>query len=398
MELEVAGIMALFSRKEKSLPLFLDLGSNSIKWIEAKPGREGPIIEKLGVVRTPTGSIRDGFISDNKAIAQTISKILAERKLKEKTCITALSGLQVVAKLVKLPPMEEEEVRQALQYQAENYIPYPADQVVMDIHILGEVTEGESRKVVALLAAAQKETVYSLVEVLEEAGLKVKALEMAPLVLLRSLLETKPQLNGDHVLSLHVGASSSAISVISNRRLRFCRIVPISGSHLTKALVNTLRLDFEDAERTKKKMGAAFIDAESEAQDMALIKQLRNIMMPTLGSLLNEIQRSVAYYESKYRREQIQKLLLTGASAKLKGLDRYLEEELGIPVEMPSPFSGMEVKAEVSQEYLQSVAPVFHVCAGLVLRELDEQMPKEKLSPVSIDTDFEFGSSRQAGL
>lgn len=390
--------MAIGFKREKGLPLFLDIGSNSIKWLQVKEGKELPEIAKLGVVKLPAGSLRDGFVTDNRAITQTLATLLEEHGLKEKSCVTALSGLQVVAKIAKLPPMAEEEVRQALQYQAENYIPYPADQVVMDIHMLGETSDGEARKVNALLVAAQKEAVYSTVEVVEEAGLRVQALEVGPFVSLRSIVEANPSTEEDHLLCVHIGASSSALSVVSEKTLRFCRIVPIAGNHLTKALVNTLRIEFSDAERTKKKMGAAFVNEEKEVRDLVLVKQLKNMMLQVLTGLLNEIQRSIAYYESKNRRSNIQKILLTGASVKLTGLPTFLEQELGIPVELPNPFSPFEVKADVSEAYLQSVAPLFPICTGLALRELEGKLPEGKLASIAVSDGFEFGSSRQAGI
>ena len=397
--------MALFGmlgKKKRGSTIALDLGSSSLKVVQLKEEPSGPRLVKLGIAGIPYGGIKDGQVTDIKAVANTLSRLLSVNQIKEKFCISALSGEQVIVRLVKLPPMSEQEVKQAISYQIERYIPLPPDQVNLDVQVLGEVMEGETKKVSVLLIAAQKEAINSQIKTLQEAKLTPTAIEVESFVALRSSLESAylkdAQTFGQTLLLIDIGASSSDISVVSNGVLRFTRIIPVAGINFTRAISTALNLNFEEAERLKKEQGAALVNGEGEGLDLPTAKQIVNILTPILGSLLNEIQRSLAYYESRFRRAKIDKVILSGGSSKLRNIKEYLNRELGLEVVEVNPWQNIVYDEKTfSPDYLSRVAPLLSVGCGLALRELGPESQEKFTKPVRLDDNFEFGSSRQTG-
>lgn len=392
--------MGLFGKQQSGPALGVDLGSNSIKAVKVEPASSGLQVSRAAVAVTPYGAVKDGIVNDVKSVAETLKKLLTECGIKEKTCVGALSGQQVVCRLIKLPPMAEAEVLQAVSYQAERYIPFPVDQVTLDSKILGEVMEGEAKKIAVLLVAAQKEAMNKHVETLRTAGLQCTALEVEPFASLRTTVESALAGSEENfqqtTLILEMGASSCNVSVVSGGILRFARIIPIAGLNLTRAIATTLNLGYDEAEKMKKKLGSAVVNGGLEdVEDINAARQLANIMAPVLSTLLNEIQRSLAYYESRFRRARITQGFLTGGCANLRNLNRYFSTELGIEVNVLNTFQNFQVDKNLSKEYVDGAFPVLNVAAGLSMRDIKDEVLEKFTKPVTFDSGFEFGSSRQ---
>src|SRR3990167_6179027 len=109
--------MGLFKKQQTGPALGIDIGSNSIKAVKVEPASSGLQVSRAAVAVTPYGAVKDGIVNDVKSVAETLKKLLAECGIKEKVCVSALSGQQVVCRLIKLPPMAEAEVLQAVSYQ-----------------------------------------------------------------------------------------------------------------------------------------------------------------------------------------------------------------------------------------------------------------------------------------
>lgn len=392
----------LFGRRDSNLPVAIDIGASSIKVLQLKEDENSIKLHKIGVAPTPYGAVKDGLIVDTKAVSQTIQKLLSANQIKEKNCVSSFPGQQVIARLVKLPPMAESEIKQAISYQAEKYIPFPLDTVVIDTHYLGEVVEQDAKKTAVLLVAAQKEAVNSYITTFSEAGLWLRSLDIAPFLSIRGALEggiflSDPLSYEETILYVDIGASSCDISVINKGILRFARIIPIAGTNLTKAIATTMNLNIDEAEKMKKEFAAAYIDEEDKisAVDLTTTKQLVNIITPILSSIVNEIQRSLAYYESKFRRARISKLVLCGGTSKLRNFSKYLTREIGLNVVCPHPFSNIQVdNSLISPDYISAVEGLFSVSCGLSLRDISQVKAEKFLKQVCLDNNFEFGSSR----
>jgi type IV pilus assembly protein PilM len=334
-------------------------------------------------------------------VAEILKKLLQANQVKDKLCVAALSGQQVMIRLIKLPPMGEEEAKQAVFYQSERYIPFPVEQVVMDVKLLGEVAEGDKKTLLALLVAAQKEAVNALAETLSSAGLKLYAIDVEPFVSLRASYECA--FSGDdeslqkNILFVELGASSSDISVVSQGILRFSRVIPIAGINVTRALATTMNVNFEEAEKTKKELGAAIVDDELQrTMSLTAARQVSNIMAPLLGSLMNEVQRSLAYYESRYRRARIDEVVLSGGGSKMRNIGKYFTRELGLEVKFADPLKPIQSDgAHFTREYVMETSPLCSVCAGLAMRDITYGAAGVGFDKeIVLDNSFEFGSSR----
>lgn len=395
-------MLGFLNKSKSGLPVAIDIGASTMKVLQLKEEDEGIKLNKVGIAPTPYGTIKDGVITDPKPIAQLLQKLLAANQIKERSCISSFPGQQIMVRLVKLPPMAEDEAKQAVMYQVEKYIPFPLETVILDIHSLGEVVEQEVKKVAVLLIAAQKEAINSYLSCFQLAGLRLSAIDISPFLSLRGTLEvgmflSDPVSYEETVLCVDIGASSCDISVVNKGILRFARIIPIAGLNLTKAIATTMNLNIEEAEKTKKEYASALLNDEDKlsAIDLSATKQLVNVIAPVLSSLLNEIQRSLAYYESKFRRARISKLVLSGGTSKLKNFDKYLSRETGLDVVYSHPLSNVIVDHNhFSPDYISAVEGLLPTSVGLALRDLKQTSAEKVLKQITLDNNFEFGSSR----
>lgn len=303
----------------------------------------------------------------------------AEMRTRKRYVVTAASNLAVITRTLQVPKMPLKQLEEAVRWEAERYIPFPIDEVVLDyapLDTLESIPDGEQMDVV--VGAARQETVASLVEALKAAGLEPLVIDVKPFAGLRTLASRLVATDREPIsLFLEIGAESSALVLTRGERLLLNRVINLSGKDFTAAISKAFNLDLVAAEEAKKNYGLATIptededllldfDAERERFNPA---RMYDAIRPVLVELTTELRRSLEFFRVQVGDLGVDQGFVAGGGSKLRSLVPLLSDTLGIPLEIADPWQGLQIdKSRFDLEYLRGLAPEFTVPVGLALR------------------------------
>jgi type IV pilus assembly protein PilM len=366
--------MALFGAKSF---VGLDIGSHEIKVVELGPAGGRFRVLHMGSADTPPGAVKEGAVVEPQGLGVAIRQAVGKAGIKPGRVVSAVGGQAVIVRELKLPPMPEEELKQAARFEAERYIPYGVREVNMDFDIIGETTEENQRRIVVLLVAARKEVVDKHVQALEAGGLAPFVLDVESFAVIRALdaqaqATASPQAQGTApgaaTVFVDLGAETSDIVITEGGQLRLTRNINIGGDGLTKAIATRLDMEFQSAAQVKAEKGVVVLEGEP-APDDRTVMALHEAMLPILGDLATEVRRSMDYFQTRWRESRVGRVVLSGGTARLTNLDRFLSLELGVETVIGDPF----VQCEVGERVLpaaqrKQVGPAMATAVGLALR------------------------------
>ena len=242
----------------------VDIGTNQIKVVEVKSGKDGLQVAGYGIAPTPAGSIDNEVIVDPKTLSQALRQVLSDSGISCKRCVSLISGQSsVIVRIIEVPKMTREELAETMQWEIERHVPFSKDEVVMDFApIEREESAEEEQNMEVLLAVAQQDAVNSHIETLFLAGLDPVALDIEYLSACRMLIDASPnsELKEESVALVNIGASTTQMGVFRSGLLAFPRILPIAGDTITRAISEQLGISIEDAELLKCEQGQVMID------------------------------------------------------------------------------------------------------------------------------------------
>jgi type IV pilus assembly protein PilM len=352
----------------------LDVGSHSIKAVELAGGGARHHLLHAGSGETPPGALKEGAVVEPQALGLAIRQVLSKAGIRAGRVVSAVGGQAVIVRELKLPPMSEEELKQAARFEAERYIPYGVREVNMDFDVIGETTEENQKKIVVLLVAARREIVDKHVQALEAAGVSPFVLDVESFAVIRAL-DPQARATGDGAATVFVdlGGETTDIVITEGEQLRLTRNVNIGGDSLTKAVASRLDMEFALAAQAKEEKGVVLLEGEQMPDDRTVLA-LHDAMLPILGDLATEIRRSMDYFQTRWRESRIGKVVLSGGTARLKNLDRFLSLELGVETLVGDPFATCEVADRVlSAERRKELGPAMATAVGLALRGMVER-------------------------
>jgi type IV pilus assembly protein PilM len=308
----------------------LDVGTNAVALAEVSPG-DPPTLRAFGQVALPRDAMREGEVVDEGAVAEAIARLRGEIGLKRGAVRVGIASPRLIVRQVEMPQMSEGDLRSALQFQAQDLIPIPIDEAVLDFAILGrgESDDGEPTMRV-LLAAAQEATVERLARAVEAGGLSVAAVDLIPLALVRALgrpvADNGPGAEG--IVSF--GGGVTVVVVHEMGMPAFVRVLGTGGRELTDAIAAELELPEETAESLKRQLGAPGASEDAVAQARGAIDR-------PLGVLLDEVRSSLDYYRNQPGATRLLRVVVTGGTSQLPGLADRLTTLVGVPVELARP-------------------------------------------------------------
>ncbi|MDW7709597.1 MAG: type IV pilus assembly protein PilM [Deferrisomatales bacterium] len=341
----------------------LDIGSHSIKIVELKQQKSGVELKNFGIAQLPPEAIVDGVIMDSAIVVESIRSLASTLKLQQKNVATSVSGHSLIVKKIHLPLMTEQELEEQIQWEAEQYIPFEIDEVNIDFQILGPLVDEEGQMEV-LLVAVKKEIITDYSAVITEAGFVPQVVDVDAFCLENIFEVSYPEYLDKTVVLVDVGASIMNINVLKNGVSTFTRDITVGGNSLTEEIQKELGVGYEEAERLK-------LGGRSEGAGPA---DVLDVLRLTSDNLVLEVQRSLGFFSATSQEEEIHRIFLAGGSCRVPGLAAALEERVGIPVEILSPFRGIRAPEKLfDPDYLEALGPVASVAAGLALRRADER-------------------------
>jgi type IV pilus assembly protein PilM len=337
----------------------LDIGSSSIKMVEATVDKSGYRILNLAISPIPENSIQNNMVVNAAPVVNVIRRLIQENGIKSKQVISAVPGRAVIMKKVQMPKQESAELEANIEFEAQNIIPDSLENVNLDHQVLFEEEDGNKMDV--LLVAVKKEIINSYTDVIEEAGLAPAVMDVDYFAL-ENMYEVNYAGEAENgvVALIHIGAQYTSITLLQNGLSTFTGDLPLGGAYFTDNLARQLGIGIEVAEAFKT---TGQLDGKKDLD-------LESTLRPTSEELAEEIRRTVSLYGAVHSDDGdgLKTIFLSGGGAKLAGLRPLLEEHMRVPVRMSEPFRGFSVSRHIDRNYLLDAAPYFAVGAGLSIR------------------------------
>ena len=335
--------------KQRRSIVGLDIGSNCIKAVEITQDKYDYIITAYGQVDLPGEQARQDALSD----------LFRTGGFRTKRVATAVSGKSVIFRFVNMVNMSDDNLTNAIRFEADKYIPFDIDEVVIDTQKLmtSHNDDGAEDEMKVLLVAAKNTLLEDQAEMLMDLGLQpvsigVDSFAVANAYELNEMVSPGLQ-EGDHTVALiDIGSAKSSINILRNGITHFAREVPMGGMDLTNAITRRFGLEFYEAESLKRDPH----DQEHEVQDA---------VAHVLEDLGNEINLSFDFFENQFDGE-VQDVLLSGGSVLLPFLEEGLEKIFEKRTRVWNPIEGLKVKSDnVDIDALNQFAPQLAVAVGL---------------------------------
>ncbi len=352
--------------------LGLDIGQNSIKALLMRRGKSGIEVLKASLVKIESSPKEKE--ERGAKVLDALGKVLAELGKKHGRAALACPGQVVFPRLIKLPPVSKGKLKQIVQYETQQQIPFSLEDVIWDYHLL---PSKESAEMSALILAVKKEIVEDILGIVSPMKLETELLDFTP-VSIYNTLHFNGEVPEDKVIAiLDMGAQSSDITIVEAGEIAMVRTIPLGGDSLTQAVARSFGIDFHEAERIKK-------EAASGENEQKLFLAIR----PILEEFLDEIRRSIGYYRSQLRGSAVECLIITGGGIQLRNIDKFLEENLRIKVTKLNPFAKVHLPADIVSKFPD--ASLFSVALGLGLGLLGEGRININLLPEQLLQRVEF--------
>ena len=335
----------------------VDIGSSAVKVVQLKQTKRGIQLLNFGIEPVPAQSIVEGAMMNASAVADALSSIFSQLKIRSRDVAIAIAGHSVMIKKISVPSMTREELDEQIPWEAEHHIPFPRDEVELDFQILEGGGGGNQAEV--LLVAAKKEVVTDYADAARQAQLNPCVVDVAAFCL-QNCFEANYGKSQDTVALLNVGASITTLNIVRGGESQFTRDVTIGGNSYTEEIQKQLNIGFEEAEAYK---------CGGSAGDEVIPKEVEEILQQQADVMAGDFQRSFDFYLATTAEGQIDRIFLSGGSARIPALREAIQRRTRISVEVLNPFAQVEVnESEFNMDYVTTQAPMAAIAVGLALR------------------------------
>ncbi|MDP9073345.1 MAG: type IV pilus assembly protein PilM [Actinomycetota bacterium] len=319
-----------------------------------------PTLQRFAQVTLPPGAVSDGEVVDTQVVSAALRRLWSEGGFSTRKVVVGVSSQRVIVRQADVTAMSEDELRSALNFEAQELIPIPVDEAVLDFHVIdpmlpaGDPSTPPNMRI--LLAAAQRDMVNHHLAALKGADLHAAAVDPVALAMLRVVPPGAP---GSAEAVVSIGADLTCITVREGASTRFVRVLNIGGSDLTEALSRELAVNAQSAEDIKRRGANGAQVAVAQSQSALSLR---------MGSLVDEVRGSLDFFLAQTDTERVNRVILTGGAVQTAGLVTRLEQALGPIVSVANPLEVVAAgKTGLSETQLRQAAPYMVTPIGLAL-------------------------------
>lgn len=349
----------LFAKKNTLIGL--DIGTRAVKIAEVDVKKNGYSLKKFGMMPIEPGCVEDGSIRHPEKIAEVVRQLVRDCRIKETSVATSVGGYSVIVKNITVQKMEESQLQETIQFEAEQYIPFDINDVNLDFQIVGE-NAGNPNQMDVLLVAAKKELINDYVNLIQLAGLVPCIIDVGAFAL-QNIYEVNYEAETGCVALIDIGANNTTLNIVKDRNSLFMRDVSMGCHQITLRISSEKGISLEEAERMYR---------GGKAEGLAS-KEVVNTIASISADWCSEIRRALDFFYSQNPGDQVDKIILSGGGANIKKFRQLLSSETSNEVEIITPFSVFSIDGGIDVSYLESVAPQAAICAGLAIRRLDDK-------------------------
>ena len=352
----------LIAKKHRPL-IGLDITTSSVKLIELGGTGGQYRVESYAAEATPQNSVNEKAVVDPTSVGDAVRRAVKRSGARSRECAIAISGDAAITKIIQMPgSLAENELEGQVELQADQYIPFPMEEVSYDFEVLGP-SEQDPDMVDILLVATRTENVEQRQAAVEAAGLKARIVDVEAFALenaCRLLKHQMPDQGIEHnVAVVDFGASSTTFSVLRDLKVIYTRDFAFGGQQLTEEIMRTYGLSHEDAGRAKKEGGLPS-NYEPEVLD------------PFIDDMTQQVSRSLQFFlASGGGREQPEQILVCGGCANIPGVADVIGSRVGVPTEIGNPLGDMKLASRARSAGVMKDATALLTACGLALRSFD---------------------------
>jgi type IV pilus assembly protein PilM len=352
----------------------IDLGNNSLKALHLTAS--GGVAQVIGFDNIQHGKILTGSgikpAEREELIALSLRQFVQRNDIGEDEIIISVPSQNSFARFVDLPPVEQKRIPEIVRFEAVQQIPFDIDDVQWDWQMMSETDSAEKK---VGIFAIKNEVVDSALEHFGHEDLQVSYVQMTPMALYNYLLYDRPDLvssDNKAIVIINIGAENTDL-VVCTESMVWQRCILIGGNAFTRAIADAFRLNFEKAEKLKR-----------TAPVSKYARQIFQAMRPVFTDLASELQRSLGFYTSAHPNTKFARVIALGGGTKLRGLLKYLQQTLQVPVQRPDSFKRLAMSPAISAAKFHENVSDFGVVYGLGLQALGLARIESNLLPRSI--------------
>jgi type IV pilus assembly protein PilM len=352
----------LFPRKHRPV-LGLDITPSSIKLIELTLSGGQYTVDAYAAEPTPQNATNEKAIVDADAVGEAIARAVRRAGVRTKEVAVAINGDAAITKVIQMPAnLNDADLEAQVEMQADQYIPFPMNEVAYDFEVLG-ASERDAASMDVLLVASRSENVEQRRAAVAAAGLTARIVDVEAFALenaCRLMTHQMPDGGIDRsVAVVDFGASTTTFSVLRNLKIVYTRDFAFGGTQLTEEIMRTYGLSLEEAGRAKKEGG---LPANYQTE----------VLDPFIDDMTQQISRSLQFYlASGSGREQPEKILICGGCANIPGAAEVVQSRIGVEAVKGDPLGQMRISSRARAQAVQRDATSLLTACGLALRSFD---------------------------
>jgi len=351
------GSLANIGKKNSTL-LGVDISSTSIKILQLSPSGNKYKVDNYVIRPLPANAVVEKNISDIDAVGECISAAVSILKPSLKEASVAVAGSAVITKTIEMnAALTDSEMENQIVVEADQYIPYPLDEVSIDFE-RQDLSERNPDMVEVLLAACRKENVDSRVTALDLGGLEAKVVDIEAYAIERAFTLLAEQLGSEEdqtVAIVDIGSMMTTLNVILQGRTIYTREQMFGGNALS--------------EEVQRRFGLSAIEAETAMKRGGLPEEYElEILGPFKDTVVQQVSQTLQFFFSSSHYNEVDHILLAGGVAAIDGLADLVQENLSTPVKVANPFENLSIGSKINQSMLENDAPSLLIACGLAMR------------------------------
>ncbi|MBE9567747.1 MAG: pilus assembly protein PilM [Proteobacteria bacterium] len=346
--------------------LGLDISSTSVKLLELTQDGDKYQVQSLAIEPLPDNAVVDKNIQDVEAVGDTIQKAVKRAGTKTRAAAVAVAGSAVITKIITMPSgLSDSEMETQIEMEADQYIPYPLEEINLDFEVLGP-SETEPDSVDVLLAASRSENIELRSAALALGGLTPKivdveayTIENSSKMIAHQMQQETGESDEDKLIAvIDIGATMTSLNVVENHHLIYTREQSFGGKQLTEEIMRRYGLAYDEAGRLKKEGGLPD-------------NYIPEVLEPFKETIAQQVSRFLQFFYTSGEHNTVDLIVLAGGCAAIPGIDELVESQLDTPTVIANPFAEMTLSSKVNPQNLSNDAPSLMIACGLAMRSFD---------------------------
>ena len=354
-------MLSLFKKKDAGF-VGVDIGSSSVKLVALETEGGQPLIKGYAVVSMPSVAVMDGHIQEVNLVSDAIERAAKIAGVKDEApTVVAVPSSSVITKRISLSAsLSEMELEEQVKLEADQFIPYPIDDVGIDFQVMGSQAGNEEFNDV-LVVACRRQDVEIREDAVNGAGLVCEVVDVDTYACERAFTPLKKSalaqdLDVEGLVGIaDIGASTLTLNVFKDGDIIYSREQSFGGDELSNSLHHLMGISVEEVEQ---KFRLNEFDADVH----------QSHILPFRNTVAQQVSRALQFFYSSGNHVALKALFLSGGTSMIGGLAEQIEHVVGVPTRVANPFVSIKVASRVNRESLSSDAPVLFKALGLALR------------------------------